>query len=161
VTGRRFWLVKSEADVYSIDDLARDVSTSWTGVRNYEARNLMRDEMSDGDLVLYYHSNASPPGVAGVARVRGSSRPDPSQFDPEDPYFDPRSSAADPRWWLVEIEFVEKFPRLVPLGEIRGEPGLSDMALLTRSRLSVQRVTHEEFAVVLRLAGMDAQGQVV
>jgi len=161
VTGRRLWLAKSEADVYSIDDLALDVSTAWTGVRNYEARNLMRDEMSDGDPVLFYHSNAFSSGVAGVARVRGPSRPDPSQFDPEDPYFDPRSSAEDPRWWLVDIEFVEKFPRLVPLGEIRAESGLSEMALLTRSRLSVQRVTQDEFAAVLRLAGADAHGQVV
>jgi len=155
VTAVRCWLIKSEADVYSIDDLARDASTAWTGVRNYEARNFMRDKMSDGDLVLYYHSNASPPGVAGLARVRGTPYPDPSQFNPSDPYFDPRASAADPRWWLIDIEFVEKFPRLVTLRDIRAEPQLSAMVLLNRMRLSVQPVTSEELAVVRRLAGVD------
>jgi len=156
MTGGRCWLIKSEAEVYSIDDLARDASTAWTGVRNYEARNHMRDEMSDGDLVLYYHSNASPPGVAGLARVRGAPYPDPTQFDPSDPYFDPRASTVDPRWWLVDIEFVEMFPRLVTLQELRAEPRLRDMVLLNRMRLSVQPVTNEELAVVKHLGGVGA-----
>jgi len=156
VTGRQCWLVKSEAEVYSIDDLARDTVTAWTGVRNYEARNFMRDEMSDGDLVLYYHSNASPPGVAGLARIQGNAYPDPSQLDPSDPYFDPRASASDPRWWVVDIAFVEKFPRMVTLRDIRAEPRLSDMVLLNRMRLSVQPVTNLELAVVRHLAGVDA-----
>ena len=156
MTRGRCWLVKSEAEVYSIDDLARDTCTAWTGVRNYEARNLMRDQMADGNLVLYYHSNASPPGVAGLARVRGAPYPDPTQFDPSDRYFDPRASAADPRWWLVDIEFVETFPRLVTLQELRAEPRLRDMVLLNRMRLSVQPVTNEELAVVRHLAGVGA-----
>jgi len=156
VTRGRCWLVKSEAEVYSIDDLSRDTCTAWTGVRNYEARNLMRDQMADGDLVLYYHSNASPPGVAGLARVRGDPYPDPTQFDPSDRYFDPRASTADPRWWLADIEFVERFPRLVTLRELRADPRLRAMVLLNRMRLSVQPVTKAELAVVRQLAGVGA-----
>ena len=156
MTRGRCWLVKSEAEVYSIDDLARDTCTAWTGVRNYEARNLMRDQMADGDLVLYYHSNASPPGVAGLARVRGAPYPDPTQFDPSDRYFDPRASTADPRWWLADIEFVERFPRLVTLRELRADPRLGAMVLLNRMRLSVQPVTKAELAVVRQLAGVGA-----
>lgn len=156
MTRGRCWLIKSEAEVYSIDDLARDTCTAWTGVRNYEARNLMRDQMADGDLVLYYHSNASPPGVAGLARVRGAPYPDPTQFDPSDRYFDPRASTADPRWWLADIEFVERFPRLVTLRELRADPRLGAMVLLNRMRLSVQPVTKAELAVVRQLAGVGA-----
>jgi predicted RNA-binding protein with PUA-like domain len=155
MSNRRFWLVKSEEEEYSIDDLARDGSAAWTGVRNYEARNLMRDSMSDGDGVVYYHSNASPPGVAGIARVQGEPYPDPTQFDETSRYFDPKATPEDPRWWLVDIAFVEKFPRLIPLRELKEDPRLAEMVLLNRMRLSVQPVSPGEFSVLEELARKD------
>jgi predicted RNA-binding protein with PUA-like domain len=106
----RHWLMKSEPESYSIADLERNGSTSWEGVRNYQARNFMRDDMRVGDPVLFYHSNASPPGVAGLARVSRESYPDHTSLDPGSPYFDPRATAAEPRWYMVDIEFVERFP---------------------------------------------------
>jgi predicted RNA-binding protein with PUA-like domain len=151
----RFWLVKSEEDEYSIRDLERDRTTAWTGVRNYEARNLMRDEMKPGDEVLYYHSNASPSGVAGVARVASGPYPDPTQFDPESGYFDEKSTEDEPRWFLVDLEFVEAFPRVVPLPEIKERPELREMVLVKRMRLSVQPVRKGEFEAVRRM-GRDA-----
>ncbi|MEX2528060.1 MAG: EVE domain-containing protein [Gemmatimonadota bacterium] len=151
----RYWLVKSEADVYSIDNLKMDGVTPWDGVRNYEARNIMRDGMKDGDLVLYYHSNASPPGVAGVARVEGEPYPDPTQFQPKSPYHDPKSDPDDPRWILVDLAFVEKLPGLVSLQEIRETEGLQEMTLLKRMRLSVQDVREEEFHLILERGRSD------
>ena len=148
----RHWLVKSEPDVYSIDDLARDRTTFWDGVRNYQARNLMR-EMEVGDLVPFYHSNASPPGVAGIARVSGVARPDPTALDPGSPYHDPKSTADEPRWWGVDVEFVERFPRFVPFGGLKAARGLSDMTVPKRSRLSVQPVPPGEFATVRAMGG--------
>lgn len=153
----QYWLVKSEPDVYSIDDLKKDGVTPWDGVRNYEARNLMRDEMKDGDLVLYYHSNASPPGVAGVARVAGEPYPDPTQFQRKSPYHDPTSDPDDPRWILVDLAFVEKLPRLVPLQEVREMDGLQEMTLLKRMRLSVQGVREEEFDLIVERARSDGR----
>lgn len=143
-----YWLMKSEEADYSIDDLREDGTTAWTGVRNYEARNLMRDETSPGDLVLFYHSNASPSGVVGIARIVSEPYPDPTQFDTKNVYFDPKSSRSDPRWWLIDLEFVEAFPRMVPLAEIREHPRLQDMALLKRMRLSVQPVSGRQFEIV-------------
>ena len=151
----QYWLVKSEADVYSIDHLKKDGVTPWDGVRNYEARNTMRDKMKDGDLVLYYHSNASPPGVAGVARVVGDPYPDPTQFQRRSPYHDPKSDPDDPRWILVDLAFVEKLPRMVPLQEIRELDELQEMALLKRMRLSVQEVQEEEFRLILERGRRD------
>jgi predicted RNA-binding protein with PUA-like domain len=148
----RHWLVKSEPDVYSIDDLARDRTTFWDGVRNYQARNLMRD-MEVGDLVLFYHSNANPPGVAGVARVSGAARPDPTALDRGSPYHDPKSTQDEPRWWGVDVEFVERFPRLVPLGDLKAARELSEMVVTKRSRLSVQPVCPGEFATVRAMGG--------
>jgi len=148
----RHWLLKSEPDVYSIDDLARDGRTFWDGVRNYQARNLMR-EMEVGDLVLFYHSSASPPGVAGVARVAEAARPDPTALDPASPYHDPKSTADEPRWSGVEVEFVERLPRFVPLGSLKAEPELSEMLVTKRSRLSVQPVRPGEFAAVRAMGG--------
>jgi len=146
---KRYWLVKSEEDVYPIDTLEADETTPWDGVRNYEARNLMRDEMKEGDLVLYYHSNANPPGVVGVARVASSPYPDPLQFDPESRYHDPKSSEEDPRWILVDLAFEEKFHRKVSLQEIKEHPELQDMVLVNRMRLSVQPVREKEFEVIV------------
>jgi predicted RNA-binding protein with PUA-like domain len=138
------WLMKSEPDVYSIVDLRRDGSTSWEGVRNYLARNNMR-EMKVGDAVLFYHSNATPPGVVGVARVVREAYPDPCAFDPTHHYFDAKSDPEKPRWDRVDIAFEEAFPRMVSLPEIRDMPALAGMELLAKSRLSVQRVGPDEF----------------
>ena len=149
---KRYWLMKSEPGVYSIDDLERDGSTFWDGVRNYKARNNMR-AMEVGDEVLYYHSNANPPGVVGIARVCREAYPDPTQFDRRSKYFDAKSTRADPRWWLVDIEFVARLPRLVSLEDVKSDPALADMELVRYGRLSVQAVTREEFARVKRMGG--------
>jgi predicted RNA-binding protein with PUA-like domain len=150
-----YWLMKSEADVYSIDDLARDGVTPWDGIRNYEARNLMRDRMRRGDLILYYHSNTSPPGVAGIARVASEPYPDALQFDPKSTYFDPASTPENPRWILVDVAFEARLPRLVPLDEIRVHPQLQDMTLLKRMRLSVQPVEKRAFEIIRVMGEMD------
>jgi predicted RNA-binding protein with PUA-like domain len=147
----RYWLMKSEADVYSIDDLARDGKTPWDGIRNAEARNLMRDRMRPGDLILYYHSNAAPSGVAGIAKVASEPYADGLQFDPGSRYFDETSDPDRPRWILVDVAFVERFPRLVPLDEIRAHPLLQEMALLKRMRLSVQPVEPDAFEIIREL----------
>lgn len=147
----RYWLMKSEPGSYSISDLERDGSTGWEGVRNYQARNLMRDEMRVGDGVLFYHSNADPTGVAGLARVSRTAYPDLTARDPASHYYDPKATDEDPRWYAVEIEFVERFPEVVPLATIRETPGLEEMPLNRKSRLSVQPVTEREFGIVKRL----------
>lgn len=152
MTRRRCWLVKTEPGSFSIDDLARAGVEPWDGVRNYQARNFMRDEMKVGDPVLVYHSNADPPGVVGLAEVASEPYPDPTQFDPSSKYFDPTSDPADPRWILVDMRFVEKLPRLVPLPELRARPELQGMVLLGRSRLSVQPVEPAHFDVIVSLA---------
>ena len=147
----QYWLMKSEEDVYSIDDLERDGSTWWEGVRNYEARNIMRDGMKEGDLVLFYHSNAQPPGVAGIARISREAYPDSFAFDPESHYFDPRSDPDNPRWLMVDVAFVERFADKVSLAELREEESLQEMALFTRKRLSVQPATEAEFNRVVEM----------
>ncbi|MBB4637942.1 EVE domain-containing protein [Longimicrobium terrae] len=147
----RNWLLKSEPDVYSIHDLRRDGSTSWEGVRNYQARNFMRDDARPGDRVLYYHSNASPPGVAGLATVSREGYPDPSARDPRSDYFDPKASDEDPRWYMINVAFQEAFPALVSLDDLRAAPGLEKMLVINKSRLSVQPVTDEEYEIVVRM----------
>ena len=147
----RCWLMKSEPEVYSIHDLARDGKTSWEGVRNYQARNFMRDDMRPGDRVLYYHSNTDPTGVAGLARVASRGHPDPSARDPESEYYDEKASDEDPRWYMVDVEYEEAFPRVVTLDELRRTPGLEKMLVINKSRLSVQPVTDEEYRIVVRL----------
>ena len=147
----RHWLMKSEPDAYSIDDLARDGVEPWTGIRNYQARNLMRDEMSVGDRVLFYHSNAKPPGVVGIAEIASAAYPDPTQFEPDSTYFDGASSPDDPRWLLVDVRYVAHVDRTVGLPEIKADPALADMVLVKRSRLSVQPVTADEFDHIVAL----------
>ncbi len=148
----RAWLVKTEPDVYSIDDLKRDRTTGWDGVRNYQARNFMRDEMKKGDPVLIYHSNAEPPGIVGLATVSREGHPDPTALDPADPHFDPKSDPDDPRWMQVELRFKRKFRRMLPLAELRDDAGLAGMALLQRGqRLSVQPVSPAHLDRVLAL----------
>ena len=147
----RCWLMKSEPSVYSIDDLRRDGQTSWEGVRNFQARNYMRDDMRVGDRVLFYHSNADPAGVAGLARVARTAYPDPTARDPQSDYFDARASDADARRFMVDLEFGERFPALVSLDTLRHTAGLEKMLVINRSRLSVQPVTDDEFEIVVGL----------
>ena len=149
----RCWLMKSEPDVYSIDDLKRDGSTCWEGVRNYQARNLMR-EMEFGDAVLFYHSNAKPPGVAGLARISRTAYPDHFSWDPGHKYYDEKSSEETPRWWMVDIEYVDTLPKFVPLDELKSAPGLEEMVVTKRSRLSVQPVRQGEYDTVVRMGGL-------
>ncbi len=148
--------MKSEADVYSIDDLRKDGRTMWDGIRNYQARNNMQ-EMAEGDLVLYYHSRQTPSAVVGVARVVREAYPDPTQFDPKNRYFDEKSDEDDPRWWLVDVEFVQKFDRQVGLPEVKEMKTLSDMVLVNNSRLSVQPVQKKEFERILSMAGAELE----
>ena len=152
MTERQCWLVKSEPESYSIDHLRKDGRTAWTGVRNYQARNLMRDRMRRGDPVLFYHSSTEPPGVTGLARVASDAYPDPTALDPKSDYYDEKATEDDPRWFLVDIEFVEKFPRMVTLSEIREDAALGGMPLVNRSRLSVQPVERADFEHIVRMA---------
>ena len=144
--------MKSEPDVYSIDHLKRDRRTAWNGVRNYQARNHMR-AMEKGDVVLFYHSSSEPPGVAGLAKVVKEAYPDPTQFDAKSEYHDPKSSKDDPRWWLVDVGFVERFGEPVTLQAIKAEKRLKDMVLVNNSRLSVQPVTRDEYERVCAMGG--------
>jgi predicted RNA-binding protein with PUA-like domain len=146
------WLMKSEPDVFSIDDLARDRTTSWEGVRNYTARNFMRDGMKLGDLVLYYHSNAEPSGVAGIAKVSRLAYADPTQFDPKSEYYDEGASKDEPRWLMVDVAFVEKFPAVVSLEDIKNEKSLATMLVVQKGqRLSVQPVEAAHFERVVAM----------
>ena len=153
---RKYWLMKSEPDVFSFDDLwkAKRRTTLWDGVRNYRARNFMRDEMAVGDGVLYYHSNANPPGVAGVARVARGAYPDPTQFDPESKYFDPKSDPAAPRWVVVDVQGVAPLESFVGLPLLKETASLAEMGVCQRgNRLSIQPLTAAEWRTVLKLGG--------
>ena len=153
--GRRFWLMKSEPRVFSIEDLARSSkqTTCWDGVRNYQARNFMR-AMAAGDRVLFYHSNAEPPTVVGVAEVVRIAYPDATQFDKTSHHYDPASALSAPRWDMVDIQYRQTFKTSLSLDQLRQEPKLKGMVLLQKgSRLSVQPVTEAEWTMVLKLAG--------
>jgi predicted RNA-binding protein with PUA-like domain len=148
--------MKSEPDVFSIDDLERIGREHWDGVRNYQARNHMQ-RMRTGDLVLFYHSSAKPPGVAGVARVCREAYPDHGQFDPRSKYHDPKATPEKPRWFMVDVEFVRKLKRLVTLDELKQDPALSGMLVVRRGmRLSVQPVEPQHFERVLHAGGISA-----
>ena len=154
-----YWLMKSEPDEFSIDDLARarNQVTPWFGVRNYQARNFMRDAMRPGDGVLFYHSSCPVPGVAGIAEVAGAPYPDETQFDRKSPYYDAKATRAAPRWVVVDVKLVRK-TRLLPLEELRARDDLADMVILRRgNRLSITPVTPREWAIVTRLAGTHAR----
>lgn len=146
-----YWLLKSEPESFSIDDLQRKGVEHWDGVRNYAARNHLT-AMKPGDLGFFYHSSADPPGVAGICEVVREAYPDYSQFYPGSKYFDPRAKPSKPRWFMPDVRFVRKFPRLVPLAEIRQTPGLQDMQLVKFGRLSVQSVTEKEWEIICDLA---------
>lgn len=151
-TRKRYWLMKCEPSAYSIHDLERDGKSGWEGVRNFQARNYLRDDITTGDGVLFYASNADPSGVAGLAEVARGGYPDPFAFDPEHKYFDPSSNPENPTWYTVDIRFVEAFPDVVSLATLKTTPGLADMVVTRKgSRLSIQPVTPEEYAIVVKL----------
>jgi predicted RNA-binding protein with PUA-like domain len=146
------WLMKSEPSAFSIDDLARNRREPWDGVRNYQARNFMRDDMRIGDKIFFYHSNCATPGIVGVAKVASKPYPDPTQFDPDDAHFDAKSSRANPRWVLVDIAFVRKLTRTITLVELKARPDLADMALVRKgNRLSVMPVGAREWDIIVKL----------
>lgn len=149
----RHWLMKVEPSAYTIDDLERDGRTSWEGVRNYQARNLMRDQMQVGDRVLFYASNASPSGVTGLAEVVRAAYPDASAWTKGHAYFDARSDPANPTWYLVDIGYVATFAETIALDTLKSTPGLEDMMVTRKgSRLSVQPVSKAEYDIVVGLA---------
>jgi predicted RNA-binding protein with PUA-like domain len=149
-----YWLIKSEPEAFSIDDLAAKGEAPWDGVRNYQARNFMMNDMKVGDQLVFYHSSSEPPGIAGLAEVSGAAQPDPTQFNKNSKYFDAKASKAKPIWFCVTVKFKKKFKQLLPLADLRADPRLKDMALLRKGqRLSIQPVTAEEFKVIKQLAG--------
>ena len=150
-----YWLMKSEPHVYPYEQLVADGSTHWDGVRNYQARNLMRDEMKKGDLVLYYHSNFKPPHVVGIAKISREGYPDFTAQDPSSKYFDEKATPENPRWMMVDIEPVMELPQIIPLDEIRNNPECEGMLLIRKGqRLSVQPVEEEHFSAVLRMVDL-------
>lgn len=151
----QYWLMKSEPDVFSIDQLKKDKKSLWDGVRNYQARNFMMNDMKKGDQVLFYHSNAKPPGVAGIAKISKEAVPDPSQFKKTSEYFDPKASEEKPRWFCVEVAFDKKFKDLVSLDDLREKKGLEEMLVIKRGqRLSIQPVTKKQFDIVCKMGGL-------
>jgi predicted RNA-binding protein with PUA-like domain len=153
---KRYWLLKSEPGTFSFDDLAKSPkrTTCWEGVRNYQARNLMR-QMKKGDEAIFYHSNADPPAAVGTVTIVREAYPDSYQFDPKSKYHDPKSDPENPRWDMVDVRYGKRFRRPVPLPELREQKSLAKMELLRKgSRLSVQPVTAREWRTVLRLGGL-------
>ncbi|MEA5446566.1 EVE domain-containing protein [Gammaproteobacteria bacterium AB-CW1] len=150
----QYWLMKSEPDEFSIDDLAGSPKKTahWDGCRNYQVRNMMRDQMKKGDLALFYHSNTKPPGIAGIMEIVREGYPDHTAFDPEDPHFDPKSDPDNPRWFMVDVRFVEKFPHYIPLAELKKQPQLADMRILQRgNRLSITPVSKKEWDRIVKM----------
>jgi predicted RNA-binding protein with PUA-like domain len=151
----KYWLMKSEPDVFGFNDLliAPNQTTPWEGVRNYQARNYMRDTMRQGDKVLFYHSSTKVPGVAGLAQIASSAYPDPTQFNPDSDYFDPKSTLENPRWMMVNVQAIVSL-EFVTLESLRQDPKLDGMMLLARgSRLSIQPVSAVHFKRILKLGG--------
>lgn len=148
----KYWLVKSEPDVYSIDDLIKNKKTYWDGVRNYQARNYLRDEMKKGDKVLFYHSNTEMVGVYGICEVVKEGYPDFTAFDPDDKHYDPKSNPKNPTWFVIDVKYVKKFKKPVLLEYIKENPKLQNMKLIQRgNRLSVLPVTEEEYNEILNM----------
>ncbi|GAB3024857.1 EVE domain-containing protein [Oleiagrimonas citrea] len=147
-----YWLMKSEPETFSLDDLERKGSEPWDGVRNYQARNFMRDDMRVGDKVFFYHSNCDVPGIVGIAKVASKPYPDPTQFDPKNHYFDAKSSRDNPRWILVDIAFVKRLKRTISLAELKDDPALEGMPLVRKgNRLSVMPVDAAHWKHILSL----------
>lgn len=151
---KQYWLFKSEPNAFAIKDLekAPDKTTYWDGVRNYQARNFLRDSIKVGDGVLFYHSNAEPPAIVGLAEVVKEGYPDHSAFAPKDPHFDPKSDAKNPTWFMVDIKHTKTFPQPIALDELKGIKTLKQMVLLQKgSRLSIQPVTEAEWQAIIKL----------
>lgn len=147
-----YWLFKTEPDVFSIDDLKKKNTEHWDGVRNYQARNFMRDEAKKGDLVLIYHSNTNPPGIAGVAKVVKEAYPDHTAFDKKSKYFDPKSKEDNPRWVMIDVKFVKKFKNYIPLDELKNHSALKDLLILRKgNRLSITPVKENEYKFIEKL----------
>lgn len=148
----KHWLMKSEPDVFSLATLKSKGTSLWDGVRNYQARNFMMNDMKPGDSVLFYHSSCEPPGVAGLARVCGAAEPDPSQFDKKSEYFEPKATREKPIWYCVRVEYVGTFKHFVALAELRDEKALKDMLVLRKGqRLSIQPVVARDFARIVKM----------
>lgn len=148
-----YWIFKSEPDVYSIEDLKRDKITYWDGVRNYEARNFLRDKIKKEDIVLFYHSNCDKPGVYGICEVVKEGYPDFTQFDPDNKYYDPKSNPAKPTWFMVDIKFLKKFDKPVLLDDMKSNTILKGMRLLQKgNRLSVLPITKMEYEEILKMS---------
>ena len=146
----RYWLMKSEPSEYSIDDLKRDKQSAWFGVRSYQARNFMRDDMKVGDQVFFYHSSCPEPGIAGICKVAKAAAPDQTQFDKKNAHYDPKSKPENPQWVCVEVEFVKKI-KLIPLAALRAVPELADMRILQRgNRLSITPVSDLEWNYITK-----------
>lgn len=153
--GPNYWLFKSEPDCYSIDDLKKDKKTFWDGVRNYQARNMLRDEIKKGDYVLYYHSNAKPMAVVGTAKVVKEGYADHTQFDKNGDHYDPKADPEAPRWFMVDVQFVQQFPEPVTRDDLKAGKVTAGMMVMQRgSRLSIQPVEEKEWLAVHKLAGV-------
>jgi len=145
-----YWLMKSEPDAYGIDDLERDRREPWDGIRNYQARNMMRDDMRVGDKAFFYHSNCKEPGVVGIMKIASEAYPDPFQFDPDSKYYDPKSDPDNPRWLLVDVEYIKTLKRTITLKEIKANPALDGMILTRKgNRLSIMPVSDEHWDAIL------------
>jgi predicted RNA-binding protein with PUA-like domain len=148
-----YWIFKSEPDVYSIDNLEKDKTTFWDGVRNYEARNFLRDKVKKGDLVLFYHSNCDEPAVVGICEVVKEGYPDFTQFDPSNKHFDPKSKKENPTWFMVDVKFVRKLKKPVTLNEMKKNHKLKDIRLLQKgNRLSIIPITEKEYQEILKMS---------
>ena len=148
----QYWLMKSEPNEFSIDDLARVGVEPWDGVRNYQARNFMRDQMKAGERAFFYHSSCKVPAIVGVMEIKGAAYPDPTAFDPEDSHYDPKSDAANPTWMLVDVQFLDKFTTPLTLEQLKREPALADMRLLKRgNRLSVFPVERKHWDYIMEM----------
>ena len=146
-----YWLVKSEADLYPISRLKKDQRAQWCDIRNYQARIYLR-EMKVGDEVLYYHSNAKPTGIVGLAKVAKVAYPDPGQFDETSDYYDPKATLEEPRWFAPDLKFVSEFPKMISIEKLKKEKSLDNMILFKNSRLSVQKVTEAEYRAIVKLS---------
>lgn len=148
----QYWLMKSEPDVYGIDDLRKDKTDHWEGIRNYQARNFIRDDMAKGDLAFFYHSSCDEPGITGIMKIHKTAYPDFTAFDPEAKYFDPKSDPDNPRWFMVDVRYVRKLKRNLSLKELKLQEPLSNMRLLQRgNRLSIMPVTEQDWNYILDL----------
>lgn len=146
------WLMKSEPDVYGIDDLKRDRRECWDGVRNYQVRNMMRDDMRQGDLAFFYHSNCAEPGIVGIMRIAREAYPDHTQFDPKSKYCDPKSDPDEPRWLMVDVAYKRKLKRTITLAELKAQPALSELPLVRRgNRLSIMPVSEADWEFILAM----------